>query len=198
MLKHIDRVTVGIIGGAVGLIMVVIVVGIGLLGGTDDPGSGERATSESTVASSAGPTTTSPADSDDEKESSSTTTPPSTGLPPTTGPLPELPKLDDEVRQPTVSFLEAGVPLADQVDAGALAVATADDPCKQKDFPRATDVVNEVASTPDGVLGELWQAQGADLALLESQCQDSANPDPELVSNILTRAHLIQARKDQL
>lgn len=97
-----------------------------------------------------------------------------------------------------MSFLDAGVPLADRVDAGALSVATSDDPCDRPGSPKATDVVNEVAATPDGVLGELWQAQGADLALLETQCKGDDSPDPGLVDNIVTRAQLIQARKDQL
>ncbi len=198
MLKHIDRVTAGIIGGAVLLIAAVIAIGVITLGGSEGADREATPPSPSTSAPSSKSTTTTTTTTADETATPTPAAPATAGLPPTTGPLPELPALDDEVKAPTVSFLETGIPLADRVDAGALTVATSEDPCDLPDAPEAADVVNEVASTPDGVLGELWQAQGADLALLEFQCQDQGTPDGELVTNIVTRAHLIQARKDQL
>lgn len=198
MLNHIDRVTAGIIGGAVLLIAAVIAVGVFVLGGSDGAVSEAAPSSTSSSAPAPKSTTTATTTTADDAATPTPTAPAAAGLPPTTGPLPELPALDDEVKGPTVSFLETGVPLADRVDAGALMVATSDDPCDLPDAPEAADVVNEVAPTPDGVLGELWQAQGADLALLDFQCQDDGTPDRELVTNIVTRAHLIQARKDEL
>jgi len=193
MMKHVDRVVVGIIGGAVLLIAGVVFLGITAFGG------------DGSSTTSSGPdngrTPTTPIESPPSTEASTSSagaTTTSLALPTTTGPLPELPQLVDEVREPTVSAMKAGLPNAEQVDAQALSVATSDDPCDRLDTPPATEVVDETGPLADGVLAELWQAQSADLALLQSQCENDGETDPELVETIVTRAQLIQLRKDQL